>query len=46
MKTFIQGFRGKALLCGLCLYLGSALLIYRGSFLFLGEPEIPESLQE
>jgi hypothetical protein len=46
MKKFIKGFRGKNLICALCLSVTAFLLPFYGSFLFLGEPEIPECLKE
>lgn len=46
MKNVIKNFRGKNILCSLCLTLGTTVFVYYGSFLFLGEPEIPDSLKE
>ncbi|WP_106064388.1 cyclic lactone autoinducer peptide [Clostridium liquoris] len=41
-----KGFRGATMLCALCLTITSFVTIWYGSFLFLGEPEIPECLKE
>ncbi len=46
MKKLINGFNAKTLLSGLCLVVGTTVLNYWSSFLFLGEPEIPEALKE
>jgi hypothetical protein len=46
MKTLLKGFRGKNMICGLCIALTTCLLTYRGSFIYLGEPEIPDCLKE
>jgi hypothetical protein len=46
MKKTFKGFRGKNILCGLCLVLSTTLLTWYGSFIFLGEPEIPDCLKE
>ena len=46
MKKLIKGFRGRNMICGLCLALGTTLLTFYGSFLFLGEPEVPDCLKE
>lgn len=46
MKNLIRGYRVRNMLCGLCLALGTSLLTYYGSFLFLGEPAIPDCLKE
>lgn len=46
MKKSINGFRAKNMLCGLCFALGTTVFYFWSSFLFLGEPEIPECLKE
>lgn len=46
MKNFLKGFKGKSALCSLCLALGTTIFVYYGSFLFLGEPEMPAELKE
>jgi hypothetical protein len=46
MKKLSNSFRAKNMLCGLCLVLSTTLLGFWGSFLFLGEPEIPDCLKE
>jgi hypothetical protein len=46
MKKIINGFKMKNMMCGLCLALSTTLLGLWSSFLFLGEPEIPECLKE
>ncbi|WP_143148623.1 cyclic lactone autoinducer peptide [Clostridium amylolyticum] len=46
MKKLLNNFRGKTLLCALCLSITSFVFPWYGSFLFLGEPEIPECLKE
>jgi hypothetical protein len=46
MKKSIHGFRAKTMLCGLCLALSTTVLNFWSSFIFLGEPEIPECLKE
>lgn len=46
MKNLIKGFKGKSALCSLCLALGTTIFVYYGSFLFLGEPEVPNCLKE
>lgn len=45
MKNLINGFMGKNMLCALCLTLSSVVFEWYGSFLFLGEPEIPECMK-
>ena len=46
MKKSINSFKGKSMLCVLCLTVTSFVFPWYGSFLFLGEPEIPECLKE
>ncbi|WP_332559191.1 cyclic lactone autoinducer peptide [Clostridium sp.] len=46
MKNLINHFKGKTILCVLCLTVTSFVYPWYGSFLFLGEPDIPESLKE
>jgi hypothetical protein len=46
MKNLIKGFRGKTMLCGLCLALSTTVLTYYGSFIFLGEPDVPDVLKQ
>jgi hypothetical protein len=46
MKKLIKSFKGTALLCALCLSVTTFWVPFYGSFLFLGEPEIPEALKE
>jgi hypothetical protein len=47
MKKLVKSFKGKSILCSLSLALAVGLLEYPwSSFLFLGEPEIPEVLRE
>lgn len=45
MKKLINSFKGKNILCALCLSLASVVYTWYGSFLFLGEPEIPECMK-
>jgi hypothetical protein len=45
MKKLFKSFSGKGTLCSLCLALGTTIFVYYGSFLFLGEPEIPDILR-
>lgn len=47
MKNLVKNIRGKAMLCALCL--GVTSFLFDGpwsSFIFLGEPEVPEALKE
>jgi hypothetical protein len=46
MKKLVKSFKGKSMLCALCLTVTSFVFPWYGSFLFLGEPEIPECLKE
>ncbi len=46
MKKLVNSFKGKSMLCTLCLTLTASVFTWYGSFLFLGEPEIPECLKE
>lgn len=46
MKKLVNSFKGKNLVCVLCLTITSFVFPWYGSFLFLGEPEIPECLKE
>jgi hypothetical protein len=45
MKNSINTFKGKNMLCALCLTVTSIVFTFYGSFLFLGEPEIPECIK-
>lgn len=45
MKKIISNFKGKSMLCTLCLTITAFVFPWYGSFLFLGEPEIPEILK-
>lgn len=45
MKKLIENLKGKGTLCSLCLAVTSTVLTYTGSFLFFGEPEIPECIK-
>jgi accessory gene regulator protein AgrB len=46
MKNLLKKLKVKSMLCALCLTVTSFLIPWYGSFLFLGEPEIPEILKE
>jgi hypothetical protein len=46
MKKLVKSFKIKNMLCTLCLAVTSFVYPWYGSFLFLGEPEIPECLKE
>jgi len=46
MKRFVGILRAKSLVCALCLGVTALVFPWYGSFLFLGEPEIPECLKE
>jgi hypothetical protein len=46
MKRVVNNFKVKNLLCALCLTITSFVFPWYGSFLFLGEPEIPDCLKE
>jgi hypothetical protein len=46
MKNLLKNLKGKSLLCSLCLALVAAFYPYYGSFIFLGEPEVPACLKE
>jgi hypothetical protein len=46
MKNLLKNLKGKSILCALCLTVTSFVFPFYGSFLFLGEPEIPEILKE
>jgi 4-hydroxybenzoate polyprenyltransferase len=46
MKNLVGSFKGKTMLCVLCLSITTFWVPFYGSFLFLGEPEIPECLKE
>ncbi|MDP4147122.1 MAG: cyclic lactone autoinducer peptide [Bacillota bacterium] len=45
MKKLINGFKGKNILCALCLSVTSVVFTFYGSFHFLGEPEIPKCMK-
>ncbi|MPM87321.1 hypothetical protein SDC9_134417 [bioreactor metagenome] len=46
MKNLFNSFKGKNMLCTLCLTVTALVFPWYGSFLFLGEPEIPECLKD
>ena len=46
MKKLAVGGRARKLLGALCLGVTTFVFPWYGSFLFLGEPEIPELLKE
>jgi len=46
MKNLVNNFKGKSILCTLCLTITAFVFPWYGSFLFLGEPEIPEILKQ
>ncbi|MCM0647524.1 cyclic lactone autoinducer peptide [Clostridium swellfunianum] len=46
MRKLMKSLRAKNVACTLCLGVSAFLLPFYGSFLFLGEPEIPECLIE
>lgn len=46
MKRLVMSFKGKSVLCALCLGVTAFVFPWYGSFIFLGEPEIPECLKE
>jgi cyclic lactone autoinducer peptide len=46
MRKLVKNFKGKGMLCALCLTITSFVYPWYGSFFFLGEPEIPECLKE
>jgi hypothetical protein len=46
MKKLFKSLKSKSTLCSLCLALGTTIFVYYGSFLFLGEPELPVELKE
>jgi hypothetical protein len=46
MKKLVNSSKGKTILCALCLSVTTFVFPWYGSFLFLGEPEIPECLKE
>lgn len=45
MKKLINNLKGKEILCSLCLAVASTVLTFTGSFLYFGEPEIPECIK-
>ncbi|MBI6873265.1 cyclic lactone autoinducer peptide [Clostridium aciditolerans] len=45
MKKLIKNLKGKGTLCSLCLAVASVVYTFYGSFLFLGEPEVPECMK-
>ncbi|HEY5561586.1 MAG TPA: cyclic lactone autoinducer peptide [Clostridiaceae bacterium] len=46
MRKLVNSIKGKSTLCALCIVVASFVFRWYGSFLFLGEPEIPECLKE
>ncbi|ERI89718.1 cyclic lactone autoinducer peptide [Clostridium sp. YIM B02515] len=46
MKKEFKNLKGKSILCALCLAVTTFFMPFYGSFIFLGEPEIPEILKE
>lgn len=46
MKKLVKNLKGKSMLCALCLSVTALVYPWYGSFIFLGEPEIPECLKE
>jgi cyclic lactone autoinducer peptide len=45
MKNLIKNLKVRGTLCALCLAVASTILTYNGSFLYFGEPEIPECIK-
>lgn len=45
MKNLINSFKVKTILCTLSLFVTSFVATQFNSFLFLGEPEIPECMK-
>jgi len=46
MRELADSSKGKSMLCALCIIVTSFVFPWYGSFLFLGEPEIPKCLKE
>lgn len=46
MKKSFKNLKVKSMLCALCLTVTAFVFPFYGSFIFLGEPEIPEALKE
>jgi len=46
MKTLVNNFKVRTMVCTLSIFVTSFLFSQFNSFFFLGEPEIPECLKE
>jgi hypothetical protein len=46
MKNLVNNFKVKTMLCTLSIFVTSFLFTQFNSFVFLGEPEIPECIKE